>query len=35
MYTEEDMKLFWQAYQEMFYPEHEMYADCDDNEQFL
>lgn len=32
MYTEEDIKLFWTAYQEMFYPEHEMYADFDDNE---
>lgn len=32
MYTEEDISMFWTAYQEMFYPEDEMYADCDDND---
>lgn len=32
MYTEEDMKLFWTAYQEMFYPECEMHPEYDEND---
>lgn len=35
MYTEEDISMFWKAYQEMFYPEDEMYADCDDDDDII
>lgn len=32
MYTEEDMRLFWQAYQETFYPEEECFNENLDRE---